>query len=96
MRISTINSHEDKILWMNSLTYLKYDCNIFVVTIATILEQKHSIWNEESYFTLKCCYSRKQYLSKLKQYGLPDALSKELSFKFLSVIIYEQFIVSIV
>ena len=34
--------------------------------------------------------------SKLKQHGLPDALSKEFSFKCLSVMIYEQFIVSIV
>ena len=45
---------------------------------------------------LKCCYSKKKYLSKFKQHGLPDALSKEFSFKCLSVMIYEQFIVSIV
>ena len=45
---------------------------------------------------LKCCYSRKQYLSELKQHGLPDALSEEFLFKCLSVIIFEQFIVSIV
>ena len=45
---------------------------------------------------LKCCYSRKKYLSKLKQHGLPDALSEESLFKCLSVMIYEQFIVSIV
>ena len=32
----------------------------------------------------------------MKQHGLPDALSKELSFRFLSVMICEQFIVSIV
>ena len=38
----------------------------------------------------------KKYLSKLKQHGLPDALSEELSFKCLSVMIYEQFVVSIV
>ena len=36
------------------------------------------------------------YQSKLKQHGLPDALSEELSFKYLSVMIHEQFIVSIV
>ena len=45
---------------------------------------------------LKYCYSMKKYLSKLKQHGLPDALSEEFSFKCLSVMIYEQFIVSIV
>ena len=81
---------------MNSLTHLKYDCDIFVVTMVTILEQKHSIWKQRSYFTLKCYYSRKKYLTKLKQHGLRDALSKEFSFKCLSVMIYEQFIVSIV
>ena len=45
---------------------------------------------------LKCCYSRKKYLSKLKQHGLPRILSEEFLFKCLSVMIYEQFIVSIV
>ena len=35
-------------------------------------------------------------LTKLKQHGLRDALSKEFSFKCLSVMVYEQFIVSIV
>ena len=45
---------------------------------------------------LKCCYSRKKYLSKLKQHGLPDTLSKDSLFKCLSVMIYEQFIASIV
>ena len=45
---------------------------------------------------LKCCYSRKKYISKLKQHGLPDVLSEEFLFKCLSVMIYEQFIVSIV
>ena len=49
--------------------------------------------NKESTFMLKCCYSRKKYLSKLKQHGLPDALSKEFSFECLSVMIYEQFTV---
>ena len=52
--------------------------------------------NKESSFVLKCCYSRKKCLSKLKQHGLPDALTEEFSFKCLSVMIYEQFIVSIV
>ena len=45
---------------------------------------------------LKCYYSGKKYLPKLKQHGLPDALSEEFLFKCLSVMIYEQFIVSIV
>ena len=45
---------------------------------------------------LKCCYSRKKYISKLKQHGLPDVLGEEFLFKCLSVKIYEQFIVSIV
>ena len=49
--------------------------------------------NKEGSFILKCCYSGKKYLQKLKQ---PDALSKELSFKCLPVMTYEQFIVSIV
>ena len=52
--------------------------------------------NKESSVVLKCCYSRKKYLSKLKQHGLPDILSEEFLFKCLSVMIYEQFIVSIV
>ena len=39
---------------------------------------------------------QEKYLTKLKQQGLADALSKEFSFKCLSIMIYEQFIVSIV
>ena len=31
---------------------------------------------------LKCCYSGKKYLSKLKQHGLPHILSEEFLFKF--------------
>ena len=38
----------------------------------------------------------KKYLSKLKQHGSPDELSEEFLFKCLSVMTYEQFIVSIV
>ena len=45
---------------------------------------------------LKCCYTRGKYLSKLKQHRLSDVLIKEFSFKCFSVMIYEQFIVSIV
>ena len=45
---------------------------------------------------LKCCCSKKKYLSKLKQHGLRDALSEKFSLKCLSIMIYEQFIVSIV
>ena len=36
---------------------------------------------------------QEKYLSKLKQHGLPDALSKEFSFECLSVMVYEQFTV---
>ena len=52
--------------------------------------------NKESTFVLKGCYSRKRFLTKLMQHGLPDALSEEFLFKCLSVMIYKQFIVSIV
>ena len=45
---------------------------------------------------LECSYSRKKYSSKLKQHGLLDALNKEFSFECLSVMTYEQFIISIV
>ena len=45
---------------------------------------------------LKCCYSWKKYLSKSKQHGLPEALSNKFSLKSLLVMIYEQFMVSIV
>ena len=86
---------EDKILWMNSLTHLKCDCDIFVVTMVTILEQKHSIWKQRKLFYIEMLLFQEKHLSKLKQHGLPDALNKEFSFKCLSVMIYEQFIVSI-
>ena len=80
---------------MNCLTHLKYDCDIFcydgnhLTTKALYLKTKTSLF-------IKCCYSWKKYLPKLKQHGLRDALSEEFSFKCLSVMIYEQFIVSIV
>ena len=45
---------------------------------------------------LKCYHSRKRYLLKLKQHGLPDTLSIEFSFECLSVMVYEQFTVPIV
>ena len=44
---------------------------------------------------LKSCYYLEKYLSKSKQHGLPDALSNNLSFRSLSVMIYQQFMVSI-
>ena len=47
-------------------------------------------------FLLKCCHSTKEYLSKLKQHELLYALSKEFLLNCLSVMSYEQFIVSIV
>ena len=83
------------ILWMNSLTYLKHYCDIFVATIVTISEQQQYIWKKESSFVLKSCYYWEKYLSKSKQHGLPDTLSNNLSFRSLSVMIYEQFMVSI-
>ena len=52
--------------------------------------------SKESSFVLKCCCSRKEYSSKLKQHGLPDTLSEEFSFECLSFKINEQSIVSIV
>ena len=73
------------------------------MTVIFLLLPWRPVWNKsilsenkESYLTLKCCYSRKKYSSKLKQHGLPDALSKDILFKCLSVMIYVQFIVSIV
>ena len=79
---------------MNSLTHLKHYCDIFVATMVTISEQEQSE-NKESSFVLKSCYYWEKYLSKSKQHGLPDALSNNLSFRSLSVMIYEQFMVSI-
>ena len=38
---------------MNSLTHLKYDCNIFVATMVTILEQKQYIWKQWKLFCVK-------------------------------------------
>ena len=35
---------------MNTLTHLNYDCDISVVTMVTILEQKHSIWKQRRLF----------------------------------------------
>ena len=75
---------------------MEYDCDIFVVTMVTILEKSSISENKESSFVLKCCYSRKKYLSKLKQHELHDALSNEFLFKYLLVKSYEQFFVSIV
>ena len=37
-----------------------------------------------------------RYLSKSKRHGLPDELSKDFLLKSLSVMIYEQFMVSVV
>ena len=81
---------------MNSLTHLKYDCDIFLITMVTILEQKHSISKQRKLFYVEMLLFQEKNLTKLKQHRLPDALSKEFSFKCLSVMIYEQFIVSIV
>ena len=79
---------------MDSLTHLEYDCDIFVVTTAAILEKNSLSENKESCFVLKCCYFRKNI--EIQKHELPDALSKEFFFKCLLVISYEQFIVPIV
>ena len=65
--------------------------------MVTISEQEqYSISeNKESSFVLKSCYYWEKYLSKSKQHGLPEALSNNLSLRSLSVMIYEQFMVSI-
>ena len=52
--------------------------------------------NKGSSFVLNYCCSRKKYLSKLKRHELPDALSNEFLFQYLSVMSYEQFIVPII
>ena len=78
--------------------------DIWDTTVIFLLLPWWTFWNKsiicenkkETSFLLKCYYSKKKYLLKWKQHGLPDALSKEFSFKCFSVMIYEQFIVSIV
>ena len=84
-----------KILWTNSLTHLKHYCDIFVATMVTIQNKSSISENKESSFVLKSCYYWEKHLSKSKQHGLPEALSNNLSFRSLSVMIYEQFMVSI-
>ena len=73
---------------MNSLRHLRYDSDIFVVTMV-IWNKSIISENKESSSMLKRCYSRKKYLSKLKEHRFPAALSKELSFKCFSVMIYD-------
>ena len=41
------------ILWMNSLTYLKHHCDIFVATMVTISEQQQYIWKQRKFFCVK-------------------------------------------
>ena len=69
---------------MNSFTHLKYDRDICVVTMVTILEQKQYIWKQRKLFYVEMLLLLKKY-SKYKQYGLPDALSKEFLFKCWSI-----------
>ena len=78
---------------MNSLTLLEYHCHIFVVTMVTILEQNQYIWKRRKHFSVEML---KKYLSKLKQHELSDTLSYMFLFECLSVMSYEEFIVSIV
>ena len=73
---------------MNSLTLLKYYCDIFVDTMATILEQKHYIQKKKAVLCWNAVIlGKKIYGTFKKQHGLPDALSKGFSFKCLSVMI---------
>ena len=65
--------------------------------MVTILEQKHSVCKQRKLFYIKMLFfQKKKYLTKLKQHGLLDAMSKEFSFHCLSVMIYEQLIFPIV
>ena len=41
------------ILLMNSLTYLKHYCDIFVATMVTISEQQQYIWKQRKLFCVK-------------------------------------------
>ena len=63
--------------------------------MVTISEQQQYIWKQRKLFCVKILLLWEKYLSKSKQHGLPDALSNSLSFRSLSVMIYEQFMVSI-
>ena len=38
---------------MNSLTYLKHYCDIFVATMVTISEQQQYIWKQRKLFCVK-------------------------------------------
>ena len=75
---------------------MKYDCDIFVVTMVSILEQKHSIRKQRKLFYVEMLLFQEKICNEIEKPGLPDASSKEFSFEYLSVMIYEQFIVSIV
>ena len=80
---------------MNSLTHLKHYCDIFVATMVTISEQEQHIWKQRKLFCVKILLLLGKIFIESKQHGLPDALSNNLSFRSLSVMIYEQFMVSI-
>ena len=80
---------------MNSLTHLKHYCDILLLPWQPFQNKSSISENKESSFVLKSCYYWEKYSSKSKQHGLPDALSNNLSFRSLSVMIYQQFMVSI-
>ena len=64
--------------------------------MVTILEQKQHILKQRKLFCVEMPLFLEKIFIKIKQHGLPDALSNEFSLKRLSVRIYEQFMVSIV
>ena len=45
--------YKENILLMNSLTYLKHYCDIFVATMVTISEQQQYIWKQRKLFCVK-------------------------------------------
>ena len=51
---------------MNSLPYLKYDCDIFVVTMVTILEQKHSIWKQRKLFYVEMLLFQEKIFNEIE------------------------------
>ena len=48
--------YKHKILWMNSLTHQKYNCDILVATMVSILEQKQYIWKQRKLFCVKMLF----------------------------------------
>ena len=51
---------------MNSLTHLEYDCDIFVVTMVTILEQKYSIWKQRKLFYVEMLLLQEKIFNEIE------------------------------